>query len=1207
MTTTMSSSTAMETDSAAKRKQPEISSATVGVAAAAAEEEDPEASEAPAKKLKIEAIVAAEAPKPQAPPVENPAAPTTTTVTVSEVKTVVKTQPETEAAAAPKAPPAKAEKTCVAAAPKTEESTDKAETKDVAKVPTRKSSRRNSNGKREVNGAADTLNTDILSGNVIDHYIKLPPLVSRPKPLKPLGDSEVKELEKLFGIDKGTQQWDDDWAGVVAMTEEEVANPDARPGERQKPRSLLTWAAKGKKSMKLLNNLVRQVYSHRTTPKQAKKILASANPDSFESLRDAIGRLSLDPLVLRQDGWTTIKAAQPDGASGGAFRIGEKVIWQGYTAVVFAFVHDPHIGDLWKAMWIEDFKTFDVELEELVDAKKRWDRKQQSKLKDKEKSKDVDSRRSNRNLSNPDFQIEGIEHGIILATSYAKGARHGVFWPARVMHATELVGSQSKRQNRLKVDVVFLAPYWNSDPLAVGRRTEALSDSIERHGDALFSSGPLFEVESIDANEETIQQYPYSAESGLDTDELKSSFKFAGLPKAVFARFLDSHRLALALRTYSQDEMKSTAASDIDRASAGLLEGHPLSALTTHFPHEVLHLPFEYILSQLPHPEQNISSISRHAFNINEEPALKLAGILDAMKPPASLGLDESASSSAVAESPRGSFMNGTPVSFEPMANGNRDDPYDINRFLTGLTSLQSFLAGNSIASTLLKSNLSALLRTSPSSAIQQLQNPSKMQKIASSVYQAWVVVKAQGEELVGPTKHEGTMKEWRRFCERIYKYLCTGNKLENRELGQSLVITDSRCNLHLTSSECYERPVRLPAAMKAVRQAKGNIRVVNSVEDKYIEMAEDKIISKAHKRSYIQRFKKRCAAATQDVIISLTEDSEGNGGEDTKGTKGSWKAAVAAVGAALQAAGMCCLSVLCYASCEPVSLSLKLRYQRCPDMIMAGECVNAFCPTRPPGHHAGRELHAMKAVSNGFCVLNAVACAALYATTPLSEGGLGLSRVCVIDIDVHHGNGTQDVLCSTYDPRFLYVSIHAGGPHVNGIDLGEVGEQMGHHLGRNLKGIFPGRCGDTSPHQGVLNIPLGPKVTSHALGTALITKVSPTVEKFAPDLIIVSAGFDAHKNDPLNLGGLNAEDFGTLTEIICKLAFKSCSGRVLSVMEGGYGVPCCRPQHFQPPEDLPKSEETKATETAVLPQQPSAPSHVEASVRGKNKRKPTR
>jgi acetoin utilization deacetylase AcuC-like enzyme len=177
--------------------------------------------------------------------------------------------------------------------------------------------------------------------------------------------------------------------------------------------------------------------------------------------------------------------------------------------------------------------------------------------------------------------------------------------------------------------------------------------------------------------------------------------------------------------------------------------------------------------------------------------------------------------------------------------------------------------------------------------------------------------------------------------------------------------------------------------------------------------------------------------------------------------------------------------------------------------MIMNGECLNAFCATRPPGHHAGRELHAMKAVSNGFCILNTVACAALYATAPILQGGLGLSRVCIIDIDVHHGNGTQDILCSTYDPRFLYVSMHAGGPDINGVDFEDNNlDQLEHHLGGNpKKGIFPGRCGDISPHKGVLNIPLGGRVTPHALGTALVTKVTPTVDKFNPELIIISAG----------------------------------------------------------------------------------------------------
>lgn len=252
-------------------------------------------------------------------------------------------------------------------------------------------------------------------------------------------------------------------------------------------------------------------------------------------------------------------------------------------------------------------------------------------------------------------------------------------------------------------------------------------------------------------------------------------------------------------------------------------------------------------------------------------------------------------------------------------------------------------------------------------------------------------------------------------------------------------------------------------------------------------------------------------------------------------GSRGTWSAAVSGVSAAIAAT----------------------------DMVVHGECVNAFCIVRPPGHHAGRTLHPMKAVSNGFCILNSVACAAIHATLPQSEGGLGLSRVCIIDFDAHHGNGTQDILCSTFDPRFLYVSLHAGGSEINGHPMDDDPDHELHDLVSHpkLSGIFPGRCGDTSPHDGVLNIPLGPRVTSHAVGVALISLVSPKVEAFSPDLIILSAGFDAHKNDPMGLGALKAEDFGHITQNACELAFSSCSGRVVSVLEGGYGVPCCRPQ----------------------------------------------
>jgi hypothetical protein len=146
---------------------------------------------------------------------------------------------------------------------------------------------------------------------------------------------------------------------------------------------------------------------------------------------------------------------------------------------------------------------------------------------------------------------------------------------------------------------------------------------------------------------------------------------------------------------------------------------------------------------------------------------------------------------------------------------------------------------------------------------------------------------------------------------------------------------------------------------------------------------------------------------------------------------------------------------------------------------------------------------------------------------------------------------------------------MHAGGAQVNGSlhDEQDDPNHELHDLASNPKsgGIYPGRCGDTSPHKGVLNIPLGSRVTPHEVGNALIQYVTPAVDRFAPDLIILSAGFDAHKNDPMSLGTLSAKDFGHITEVACTLASKSCSGRVVSVLEGGYGVPCCRPQRDDP------------------------------------------
>eukprot|EP00536_Pseudo-nitzschia_multiseries_P010954 jgi/Psemu1/243388/estExt_Genewise1.C_3530029 len=961
------------------------------------------------------------------------------------------------------------------------------------------------------------------------------------RPLKPLTTLERIQLEKLFEI--GRRNWDEDWFGVLDLCNMEVSNPDGRVGERQKKRSLMEWVGMNtkvssnknesptNKSLKLMNNLLRHVYNYKKVPEQAKLILANVIPADPKSIGDAIQRLSIDPVVLQQDGWTTTKASEPQGASGGAYRIGERIWWQGYPGVVIAFVHDDDYGDLWKAIWVEDLATFDLEREELEDSRKKYERKKAASTERKKKEEAQKALK-------PDFHVDGIEHGIVLATSYARGARHGVFWPARVMHASELSEYTSRRNKSKKIDVVFLAPYWNSDQSSAstaGRRSEPLSDSMARHGEVLFRSGPLFEIESIEANESCIQSYPYDAQMGLDVDALRSSFKFMGLPKAVFPRFLDSQRIALGFKTFSQTELKSTRASDSDQTSAALLEGHPLAVQTAHFPSSVIQLPFVHILSQLPDHERQVFS-QADTETAKTEPALRFDKILISMKPPACWGLDRGDASKTM-ETPQVDSLIRSPITFVDKNNGTASDPYDTARFLDGLLSLKFFLSEKSATSRMLKNCLNELVGTfTRKCSLQELQ-PEARRRYTKSLNRTWVVVKSKGENLIlaalKDKKYAPFLKDWCRCCERIYKHI-------NVALGseaKSFVITDSRCNLHLTSSECFERAVRLPAALKGVKQAIGNIEIVNSIEDVYLNLAENVAIGRAHKMPYIQKIKKKCMAAPIDDVVALTEDSDGDGGEDTKGSRGSWNAALLGVAAALKGV----------------------------DMIMNGECLNIFCATRPPGHHAGRELHPMKAVSNGFCILNNVACAALYATAPISDGGLGLSRVCVIDIDVHHGNGTQDILCSTYDPRFLYVSTHAGGPDINGVEIEEDGlEQFEHHLGGDSKrGIFPGRCGDYSPHKGVLNIPLGGRVTPHALGTALVTKVTPAVEGFNPELIIISAGFDAHKNDPLNMGGLTAENFGTLTEVICKLSYKCCSGRVLSVMEGGYGIPCCRPQSF--------------------------------------------
>ncbi len=197
-------------------------------------------------------------------------------------------------------------------------------------------------------------------------------------------------------------------------------------------------------------------------------------------------------------------------------------------------------------------------------------------------------------------------------------------------------------------------------------------------------------------------------------------------------------------------------------------------------------------------------------------------------------------------------------------------------------------------------------------------------------------------------------------------------------------------------------------------------------------------------------------------------------------------------------------------------------------DALMRGEIDNAYCLVRPPGHHA------LADDAMGFCLFNNVAVATRYALDHW-----GLERVMILDYDVHHGNGTQDAFYD--DPRVLYFSVHQAPffPGTGAFD--ERGEGAG--LGTTI------------------NVPL-PADTGFEMYEPIFRQVmAPAADRFAPQLILVSAGYDAHWADPLGQMNLSTAGFSKLNEIVIKLAQTLCQGRLIMLQEGGYNVEamaCC-------------------------------------------------